>query len=257
MASDTEPRQRPARRRREPRRVSLDMPARFREDGEDENEDVTAPKRKDTMSMNQPFLAMIARAGQQSQTDLSTMVEEDSGDSDNDGTQRAPIHGLDGASRLSRISKSNIFQRPSREPDRSTSTKHRKVLSENKLIHSLPKLKMPGRKAEQAETQATQDMSSSQFLAPLELKRDDSVERPQGEVASKLKAKGRPSNDETAVEKRRPSDRRSRPGSSTSVGMGKAPGTLARRLQQIFEFESLEEVISGEECRPRYIQLLT
>lgn len=235
------------------------MPARFHEDCEDENEDVTAPKRKDTLSMNQPFLAMIARAGQQSQTDLTATVEEDSGDSDGGSPQRAPVYGFDGASRLSRISKSNIFQRPSREPDRNTLTKHRRGLSDHKLIQSLPRLKMPSRKTNQAETQVAQDMSSSQILAPPEPHVNDSGGHSQDEVtvASKPKGKGRTSNDEISVERRRASDRRNRDGSSTSAGKGKAPGTLAERLQQIFEFESLEEVISGEEDDSKPTQLLT
>jgi sterol 3beta-glucosyltransferase len=115
---------------------------------------------------------------------------------------------------------------------------------------------MPGRKSQQLESQATQDMSSSQFLTPLELK-NDSVEHQQGELSSKLKVKRRPSDDETPVEKRRPSDRRSRHRSSTSIGRSKAPGTLAKRLQQIFEFESLEEVISGEGSHLGHKPLLT
>jgi sterol 3beta-glucosyltransferase len=218
------------------------MPEHFR-GGEDENEDVTAPKNKDGISMNQPFLAMIARAGRQSQVDLSGMPEEDSEDTDDGGKQQPPYHGLDGASRLSRISKSNIFQLPSSLYEVSTSSRRRRRLSDDKTLHSLRKVKMVGRKAPNTDAQATQDMSSSQILTRFEPK-EEPEQRQQGKTYSNLEIK-RPSNDETAAERSRPSYRRSRHSNSTIICKGDGSATLAQRLQQIFEFETLEEVISG------------
>ena len=128
---------------KEPRRLSLDVPERFK-DGDDADDDVTAPRKNNTMSMNQSIFSMIARAGQQSQTDLATMQEVDSGDSDNEGKRRQPYHSLDGASRLSRLSSANDSPRQTEKPkdgESSRGKQHRRVLSEHKLLRSLPKLK--------------------------------------------------------------------------------------------------------------------
>lgn len=227
--------------------MSLDIPERFK-DGEDAHEDVTAPKRSNTMSMNQSIFSMIARAGQQSQTDLGAMQEVDSGDSDEEGKRTVQYHSLDGAARLSRLSSANDFQSPpdDLEGSRAPQSKHRRALSDHKLLRSLPKLRISSKKEVKSEGQPSDQMSSSQFLPP-RLPDDAPTETSQGEPPSKHKSKGIPSQ-EIHVEKRRPSDRKSRLGSSAGIPKGKAPVTLAKRLQQIFEFEDLEEVISEYPC---------
>lgn len=224
--------------------MSLDIPERFK-DGEDAHEDVTAPKRSNTMSMNQSIFSMIARAGQQSQTDLGAMQEVDSGDSDEEGKRTVQYHSLDGAARLSRLSSANDFQSPPDDPEdsRAPQSKHRRALSDHKLLRSLPKLRISSKKEVKSESQPSDQMSSSQFLPPRPPE-DAPAGTSQGEPPSKHKSKVTPSQ-EIHVEKRRPSDRKSRLGSSAGIPKGKAPVTLAKRLQQIFEFDDLEEVISG------------
>lgn len=260
MASEERPRERVTRKltkkRREPRRISLDIPERFR-DGDDAQEDVTAPKRKDTMPMNQSIFSMIARAGQQSQTDLGTMREVDSGDSEDEDKRRIPYHSLDGMARLSRISTSNDFQHLPEDVDegKASSSKHRRALSEHKLLRSLPKLKIHNRKESKSEAQPTDRMSSSQILPPRPPE-NESAGTSQDERPLKHKSKVTPGQ-EIHVEKRASSGRRSRHGSSVGVPKGKAPVTLAKRLQQIFEFESLEEVISGMFLQSWHQRLLT
>ncbi|KAF2195481.1 glycosyltransferase family 1 protein [Zopfia rhizophila CBS 207.26] len=233
-------------RRRESQRVSLDIPERFK-DGDDAQEDVTAPKRKDIMSMNQSIFSMIARAGQQSQTDLATMQEVDSGDSDDDGKRAVPYHSFDGAARLSRLNTANDFRKPldDLEDTRTLEGKHRRALSEHKLLRSLPKLKFSGRKEDKRTSLATERMSSSQILPPRPLE-DESTATSQDEYPKKQKGKVFPGQD-IRVEKQ-PSLRRSRRSSTTGISKGKAPVTLAKRLQQIFEFEDLEDVISEYPC---------
>ncbi|KAH7091030.1 sterol 3-beta-glucosyltransferase [Paraphoma chrysanthemicola] len=231
---------------RPPRGVSLDMPERFK-DGEDAHEDVTAPKRSDTLSMNQSIFSMIARAGQQSQVDLGTMHEVDSGDSDDDGKRKTHFHSLDGAARLSRLNTANDFQAPPEvlSDDRSAQPKHKRALSENKLLRSLPKLKISSRKEARSDGHHADQMSSSQILPP----------RPSGNAAKQIpedrparaKSKG-VSSEDIHVEKSRSSGRRSRHGSSVGLAKAKGPVTLATRLQQIFEFEHAEEVISEYPC---------
>lgn len=256
MASEDRPRDRVSRKltkkRKEPQTISLDIPERFR-DGEDAQEDVTAPKKKGAVSMNQSIFSMIARAGQQSQTDLGAMQEIDSGESEDEGKRRVQYNSLDGAARLSRISTANDFQRPTEdaEDSRPSSSKHRRALSDHKLLRSLPKLKISGRKENRTETESADQMSSSQFLPPRSAEDGATGTAPDDRLL-KHKSKVTPGQ-EIHVEKSRFSDRKSRHGSVAGIPKGKAPVTLAKRLQQIFEFETLEEVISG---RSRFVRHL-
>jgi sterol 3beta-glucosyltransferase len=231
---------------KEPRRLSLDIPERFK-DGDDAEDDVTAPKRNNTMSMNQSIFSMIARAGQQSQTDLATMREVDSGDSDEEGKRRQPYPTLDGAARLSRLSSANDFQRRTEEVQDDKprqGRQHHRVLSENKLLRSLPKLK--SRKDARTEGQSMDQMSSSQLLPP----------RPPPPESPSVTPSGRSSKEEhqatagedVQVEKSKGSGRRSRHGSSAGTSKTAALDTLAQRIQKIFEFEDVEEVISEYPC---------
>lgn len=248
MAAEERGKERSARRltkkRREPRRVSLDIPERFK-DGADADDDVTAPKRSNTISMNQSIFSMIARAGQQSQTDLGTMEEVDSGDSEDEARRNIQFHSLDGAARVSRLSSAHDFQSPPDELEESKASKgkHRRVLSEHKLLRSLPKLKIASKKEGKSEAHLTDRMSSSQILPPRPSE-DESTTKSQEERPLKHKPKAFPDQD-IQIEKRRTPGRRSRHGSSAGTAKGKGAVTLAKRLQQIFQFEGLEEVISG------------
>lgn len=230
----------------EPRRLSLDIPERFK-DGDDADEDVTAPKKNNTISMNQSIFSMIARAGQQSQTELATMQEVDSGDSDEEGKRRQPYHSLDGAARLSRLSSANDFQRQTEEPqDGKTGQRkqHRRGLSEHKLLRSLPRLKP--RKDARSEGHPTDQMSSSQLLPPRPPLPESSSVHPSGRFS---KTKPNASADEdTHAGKQKSSRRRSRQGSSAGATKSPASVTLAQRVQQVFEFKDVEEVIAEYPC---------
>ncbi|KAF3033558.1 Sterol 3-beta-glucosyltransferase [Didymella heteroderae] len=230
---------------KEPRRLSLDIPERFK-DGDDADDDVTAPKRNNTMSMNQSIFSMIARAGQQSQTDLATMQEVDSGDSDQEGKKRQPYHSLDGAARLSRLSSANNFQsrtNESQDEQPKQGKQHRRVLSEHKLLRSLPKLK--SRKDARSEGQTVDQMSSSQLLPP----RPPPSESPTVTPSERPKAKSKTTSSEsTQLDKVKSSGGRSRHGSSAGTIKTSTPVTLAQRIRQIFEFEDVEEVISEYPC---------
>jgi sterol 3beta-glucosyltransferase len=232
---------------KEVRGVSLDIPERFK-DGDDAHEDVTAPKRNDTVSMNQSIFSMIARAGQQSQVDLGTMHEADSGDSDDEGSRKPPFHSLDGAARLSRLNTTNDFQAPPDDPqsEKTRQNKHRRVLSENKLLRSLPKLKVSSRKEAHSDGQHADPMSSSQFLPPRP-SAETSVQMGPGAQPPKAKSKITPGQD-LHVEKVRNADRRTKHRTPAGIVKSKGPVTLASRIQQIFEFEEVEEVISEYPC---------
>lgn len=230
---------------RESRGVSLDIPERFK-DGDDAHEDVTAPKRNNAMSMNQSIFSMIARAGQQSQVDLGTMEEVDSGDSDEEGKRKIPYHSLDGAARLSRLSSANDFQAPLEDPGdgKEEKIKHRRALSEHKLLRSLPKLKLSSRKEIKSDGQKSDQMSSSQFL-PSKVSADELKQTSSTDHSSK--ATMAPDED-LRVAKTRGSARRGRHESGAGLAKTKAPVSLARRIQQIFDFEEVEEIISEYPC---------
>jgi len=259
MASQDRGSDRPSRRLTKKRKdakkamrgVSLEVPERFK-DGDDAHEDVTAPKGNKTMSMNQSLFSMIARAGQQSQTNLGTMQEVDSGDSDDEGRPKVQYHSLDGAARLSRLSTANDFHNlpgPGREgkAGKAAKAKHRRALSENKLLRSLPKLKMGSRKDVRPEGPAADEMSSSQFLPPRP-EADELAPGPSQPTCSTARPGVRP-GDAIQVEKSRSGARKTRQGSSSSgLAKNKAPLSLAQRIQQIFEFEQEEEVVSEYPC---------
>lgn len=257
MAIEERSRERPVRKltkkRRDSRRVSLDIPERFRDAG-DADEDVAVPKHNNTVSMHQSIFSMIARVGQQSQTDLGITEEVDSGDSDDDARRNIKYSSLDGAARMSRLSSVHDFQSPSQgmEDGKAPREKHRRTLSEHRLLRSLPKLKISGRKETKSESRPADVMSSSQFLpprpsndVPSDLSRDDVP------VGNKIMTTKLPAED-LHHDKRRGSDRKSKQGSSASANKTKIAMPLANRLQQIFEFEDLEEVISGSSRRPGF-----
>lgn len=230
--------------------MSLDMPERFK-DGDDAQEDVTAPKRNNAMSMNQSLFSMIARAGQHSQTDLGAMQEADSGDSEDEGKRRASYQGLDGAARLSRLSSANDFQSAAEEPHEKAmgKGKHRRTLSENKLLRSLPKLKVSSRKEARPDSQRAQQMSSSQFLPPKPSPTLSPTvpDKAPSKAKDKQKEKGA-ANEETNVRQGFSTGRRGRNESAAGLDKSQEPVTLAKRIQQIFEFDEVEEVISEYPC---------
>ncbi|RMZ72997.1 Sterol 3-beta-glucosyltransferase [Pyrenophora seminiperda CCB06] len=233
--------------RKESRGMSLDMPERFK-DGDDAQEDVAAPKRSNTVSMNQSLFSMIARAGQQSQADLATMQEADSGESDNEDKPKTAFRGLDGAARLSRLSSPNNLQPQVQNAYDGTfeKRKHRRTLSENKLLRSLPRLGLSSRK-EGRDGQRSNQMSSSQFLPPkppsTELPTPPSDQPPKADTKDKATT-----GEAISADKGRSSGRKSRHGSSVSLDKSKTVVTLAQRVQQIFEFDEVEEVISEYAC---------
>lgn len=249
MASDYRPVERSARKltkkRKDLRRVSLDIPERFR-DAADADEDFAAPKHNNAISMHQSIFSMVTRAGQQSQTDLGATAEVDSGESDDDTRRNIQYNNLDGAARMSRLSSVHDFQSPIEgvEDGRVTKGKHRRALSEHRLLRSLPKLRKPSRKESRTEAQGEDLMSSSQFLPPPRPSKEEPSSPSPDESLSRNKTKTTSDRD-LSVEKQQSSERKGKAGSITGGSKGKTTVSLANRLQQIFEFEDLEEVISG------------
>ncbi|KAF2743903.1 glycosyltransferase family 1 protein [Sporormia fimetaria CBS 119925] len=229
-----------SKKRRPSRRVSLDIPERFR-DMADADEDVTAPKNKDAIPMNQSFFSLIARAGQPSHTELGTMHEAESGESDGEDRRRGPYSRLGRSTRLNRISTSSDPRDPIDNLDGGRgSSQHRRALSQHKLLRSLPKLKGSSRRASRTDTQTAVDMSSSQFL-----QKPTRPEPPRADADRPLRTPSPSvSRGTDRAESSRAPERRTRR-TSTPIT---TPPTLAERLQQIFGFDDVEEVIADYPC---------
>lgn len=248
MAAEERSRERPVRKltkkRKESRRVSLDIPERFKDAG-DVDEDVAAPKHSNAISMHQSIFSMIARAGHHSQTDLGLAEDVDSGESDDEARRTIKYGSLDGAARMSRLSSIHDFHSPLEdvEEGKPLKGKHRRALSEHKLLRSLPKLKISGRKEAKSEAYAADAMSSSQILPPRPSEDEPSSS---SRVESPVNTKSQTAQgQELHVEQRRGAHRKSKYAGTTAAPKVTSTVPLANRLQQIFEFEDLEEVISG------------
>jgi len=218
-----------------PPRASVDIPDRLK-DGDDAQEDVTAPKGTKGSAaqyMNQSIFSMITAAG--SKADFQSRFDDESSGSEGEGEggEDRHVHAPVSSPAQESPQGDKSLERRTR--------KHRRLIPENKLIRSLPKLHL--RKAKDKDPADEGDrMSSSQILPP----------KPSRDETSKPTASGAPvmsrmleARAEAEAFQREPSI--SKPGDETIVGTSevKAPVSLAQRLMEIFEFDAPEEVISG------------
>src|SRR5438045_3903996 len=122
-------------KRREGHRVTMEIPDQFR-DGDDADEDVTAPKGQ-SINMNQSVFGMIAAAG--SQVDFNARFEAPSSDDDD-----APG---DASSRDDSVESANKTGTEEMVLARSRFDGHQRKLSENKLLKSLPTINIKSLKS--------------------------------------------------------------------------------------------------------------
>ncbi|KAL5354193.1 Sterol 3-beta-glucosyltransferase [Pseudogymnoascus australis] len=222
-------------KRREDRRVTMEIPPRF-EDGDDADEDCTAPKGQNGL-INQSVFGMIAAAG--SQADFHARF--DGQDSDDDEDETTEPHD---ASRLSEASSDPITSKDSTDERRSRHMFHRRNLSDNKLLRSLSQLGSRNR-----SKQAQLSTASSDPVTP---EKDKDIER---DHMTRSPFKGPPIMSQmleakaAAVQRASFDSRRSDfiSGQSDGADGGEgSPSDLAIRLMEIFEFESPELVIDGD-----------
>ncbi|KAF2232796.1 glycosyltransferase family 1 protein [Viridothelium virens] len=215
---------------------SFDIPDRLR-DGPDAQDDVTAPKGSAAPYSHQSVFSMIAAAGRK--RDFNTRFDEESSEDEAPGE----------ADRKGRVdttlSPPTISEVEAPTQDTDQKRKHRRKLSEHKLLRSLPKLSLKGSKERKS---SANPMTQSQFLPPKEAKEsiEQTTESPRNDVPvmsqilkaeqemdlSEYRADVRVSTDTTTP--RRPKRR--------------ASTTLAERLKDIFGFDAPEEVISEYPC---------
>lgn len=228
-------------KRRESRIGSLEIPERFRF-GDDVNDDVTAPKRKDAVSMNQSLFSMITRAGQQSQAELRALREAECGDSDDERPKRAPSAGaVDGTARLRRLGALREG-----EQQRRLSSSHLQAPTEHRMLRSLPRLRSTPKKEIMSDAASPDQVTSSQM-----------PQAPPSTGPTPTSPSDRPSTRNesrehtlTASSHRAERPRTSDASPERSLSNASASASLAQRLQQIFEFETVEEVIAGKASVP-------
>jgi sterol 3beta-glucosyltransferase len=212
-------------KRKEGHQVTMEIPERFR-DGDDAEEDCTAPKGQN-IYMNQSVFGMIAAAGG-SQVNFNARFDGPSSDDEESGD--VPSRGDSAESITSRT-------RPG--PAAMTPDNNRRQFSESKLMRSLPQLSIrpfkPRSKTRPAgspvrETQEVENQPSPTI--------EVTASRGTPVMGRMLKAQAELSSRPSFELSRRPSEK---PADDSEDGST----SLARRLMEIFGFDSPEEVIEG------------
>ncbi|KAI9754072.1 MAG: oxygen-dependent protoporphyrinogen oxidase [Chaenotheca gracillima] len=211
-------------KRRDRSRHSIDLPERFK-DGDDAQDDVTAPKSKDARYMNQSVFSMVAAAG--SKVDFNSRFDDD--DSDSDG----------GADPLGKAAQSDLSEDQAEEPIQVQKTrKHRRKLSEHRLLKSLPKLSLRTGKERNYLSRSTahvgSDADSSDDAGSRATPREAPVMSRMLEAEAQL---------HSSIGPRRLEDQTIREEDELD-----GENILARRLMEIFRFDKPENVISEYPC---------
>ncbi|KAG0647138.1 Autophagy-related 26 [Hyphodiscus hymeniophilus] len=202
-------------RRKEGHRVTMELPERFREDGDDVEQDCTAPPDSKAF-MNQSVFGMIAAAG--SQVDFNARFDAQSSDEEDESAEPS-----------TQSSEQDVQVHKTRQDKPSGKTeKHKRKFSEHKLLRSIsglgsksktkspPKGGSPARGSLESHSPKSSGQLRIEMLRMLEAREELSM---------------RPSFD-----MKRPSlDRRDTDGENVP------PSSLAKRLKEIFEFEKAED----------------
>lgn len=204
------------------RASSVQYPDRLKE-GDDVNEDVTAPKGQSAQYMNQSVFSMIAAAG--SKVDFHARFEGESSDSEDD----------DQASEKPPIVEEYLERRGDDTVTRSRSKRQQGKSVEGRGFRHLPKLNLKTIKEKNYMSQSVwlpsekvpSDVESLKGVTP----RDAPVMGKMLEAQATLS----PTTQLSDIDKRLSED-------DKDVG---SPTSLRTRLMEIFGFESPEEVISG------------
>ncbi|KAI9702164.1 MAG: Sterol 3-beta-glucosyltransferase [Bogoriella megaspora] len=219
-----------------PRR-SLDIPERLR-DGPDAQDDVTAPKTAAGPYANQTVFSMIAAAGKKK--DFNSRFDEESSED-----EAAPPEGKQDFPEA-RILQAPLTEVESAGQDAVPKQKHKRKISEHKLLKSLPKLSLKTTK--ERKSSSPNRMLQSQFLPPKppEEYLEKASDPPRNDVP--VMSKMLKAEQEMELSEHRYEARTSTDSATTKKPRKRASTTLAERLKEIFEFEAPEEVISEYPC---------
>jgi sterol 3beta-glucosyltransferase len=231
-------------KRREGHTATMDIPERFR-DGEDADEDCSAPKGSPAQFMNQSVFGMIAAAG--SQVDFNARFDGQSSDEEDAAIDPSSTSYQGSASSLDKLSTSQATLKPD--------SKHRRKFSENKLLKSLPHLSMKSSKSKrEIQRKDTAELSSPTLDEPptespaTETTRTSTRQAPvmSQMLEARAQLESRPSFDLSEKLGNKEWQPDSADGTSSS---------LALRLKDIFAFEDAEEVIQGSLGKSRLLQI--
>jgi sterol 3beta-glucosyltransferase len=210
-------------KRREGHQATMEIPERFK-DGDDADEDCTAPKGQN-MYMNQSVFGMIAAAG--SQVDFNARFDgQSSEDEDVQADLTSPEEGTETGAK----------PRPDQTSAPSKPEKHRRKFSENKIIRSFPHL---GRKGSKSKTSPPRTASPAASESP-SIEVPSIMPRAQPVMSQMLEAQAELASRPSFDVPRRPEE--SRKLETLEEG---GSSSLAIRLMEIFEFDRPEEVIEG------------
>lgn len=203
----------------------MEIPERFK-DGDDAEEDCTAPKGQNGVYMNQSVFGMIAAAG--SQVDFNARFdgvssEDEETPADNSLFDESPDSGNKA--------------RPGQASGSSKPEKHRRKFSENKIIKSLPHL---GRKGSKSAKSPQRTASPATPESP-SIEETPIIARGPPVMTQMLEAQAELSS--------RPSSELPRTSENLdklNIVVESGLTSLAIRLMEIFEFDKPEEVIEGQ-----------
>lgn len=236
-------------RNRHPARIpSTQFPERLKQ-GDDDQEDVTAPApgiRGSPQYMHQSIFSVIAAAG--SRTDFHTRFDESSesedADEDKQDRGRSPGAGAAAGTRASRATGRGTSDRPIDSPVQEIANedkKHKRKLSEHRLLQSLPKLSFKSYKTAGVQPSISRSPSSRQ--QPRSSKKMAPQEAPV--MSRMLTAKAELDASGLSIDVQSPLH----DGETRAKRADSSPATLlAVRLMEIFGFEEPEKVVSEYPC---------
>ncbi|TVY40968.1 Sterol 3-beta-glucosyltransferase [Lachnellula subtilissima] len=220
-------------KRKEGYQVTMEIPERFK-DGDDADEDCTAVHGGNPL-MNQSVFGMIAAAG--SQVDFNARFDAQSSDEEDES--------VDPSSQSSELQVDKTRQGKS-EKESAKPEKHKRKFSENKLLRSLPRLGAKAKSNSKSPRRPSSPVpgSPSEPAAPaLEVSRSRALSSHAPVMSRMLEARAelsmRPSFD---------LPRHTLGASDDEDEGGKGSSSLAKRLMEIFGFETPEDVIEEYPC---------
>ena len=244
------------RRLREGHRPTLNFPDRFKDLGDDADEDVLPPSQGSNlfMNMNQSIFGLIAAAG--SNVDFNDRFEgqssddEDVGEHDDDRQGKAKGKGK----QHEQVAKNNTPRKSASSKEQRTTDKEDSREIPGKVLQSstrLPRItarllsKDSRSKSDQrsdSSVKANRETSTStnteSSVPTIESAIADRAERVAPVMSRMLEAKAETSS--------RPSfELEGLPKDQQDEGTGTGHGALARKLKEIFEFDEPEEVVEG------------
>ncbi|KAI0969049.1 glycosyltransferase family 1 protein [Xylaria arbuscula] len=250
---------------KERRRPTMDLPDRFKDLGDDADEDVLPPSQGAGifMNMNQSIFGLIAAAG--SNVDFNDRFEGQSSDDydndDDDGNDdtrdKGKGKGKEKGKQREQVAKTTILKPSSSRKENDTADEKQRRAIPGQLLQSLPQLPRASthtivRRSNLKPSQPSDTSTSTNRGTPtsptaepqsptIECAVTDRIERPAPVMSRMLEARAemssRPSFDLEGLSRDQPGE-----------GDGSGHSALARKLKEIFEFDEPEEVVEEYPC---------